>query len=55
MNDKADNSRERGKHELTQSYKSYADYTFPNNGNCHPRWKNTADSILCTPTNDEFQ
>ena len=41
--------------ELTQDYKSYADYAFPNNKNCHPRCDNAADSVLCSPTNDEFQ
>ena len=34
---KADNSRGREKDESTQAYKSYADYTFPNNENRHPR------------------
>ena len=29
MKDKADNSRGREKYELTQAYKSYADYAFP--------------------------
>ena len=29
MIDKAENSRGRGKYELTQAYKSYADYAFP--------------------------
>ena len=28
MKDKAENSRRRGKYELTQGYKSYADYAF---------------------------
>ena len=36
MKDKADNSRGRKKDELTQAYKSYADYTFPNDETCHP-------------------
>ena len=31
MKDKSDHSRGRGKDEFTQAYKSYADYTFPNN------------------------
>ena len=53
MKDKADNSRERGKDELTQAYKSYADYAFPEKQSRHPRCKNAVDSILCTPTNDE--
>ena len=29
MKDKSDHLRGRGKYELTQAYKSYADYTFP--------------------------
>ena len=37
MKDKADNSRGRKKYELTQAYKSYADYAFPNNETCHQR------------------
>ena len=53
MKDKADNSRGRGKYELNQAYKSYADYAFPEKTNLHPRCKNAADSVLCTPTNDE--
>ena len=36
MKDKADNSHRRGKYELTQAYKSYSDYAFPNNENRHP-------------------
>ena len=52
MKDKAKNSRGRGKGELTQSYKLYADYAFPKKETCHPRCKNAADSVLCTPTND---
>ena len=31
MKEKADNSYGRGKDELTQAYKSYADYAFPEN------------------------
>ena len=53
--DKVDNSRGRGKYELTQGYKSYAKYKFPNNETCHPHCENTAYSVLCTPTNDSFQ
>ena len=53
MKDKAENSREREKGELTQSYKSYADYAFPKKETRHPRCENVADSVLCTPTNDE--
>ena len=55
IKDKAEHSRGRKKHELTQAYKSYADYAFPKNETCHPRCENAADSVLCTPTNDEFQ
>ena len=53
MKDKVDNSRGRGKHELTQAYKSCSDYAFPEKQTRHPRCKNAADSVLCTPTNDE--
>ena len=53
MTDKADNSHWRGKYELTQAYKSYANYAFPNNKTCHPHCKNSANSVLCTPTNYE--
>ena len=53
MKEKADNSRVRGKYELTQAYKSYADYAFPEKQTHHPRCENAADSVLCTPTNDE--
>ena len=53
MKDKAENSRGRVKYELTQPYKSYADYAFPEKQTRHPRCKNAADSVLCTPTNDE--
>ena len=38
---------------MTQSYKSYADYAFPQKQTRHPRCENAADSVLCTPTNDE--
>ena len=48
MKDKAKTSRGRQKNELTQAYKSYAE-------TCHPRFENAADSVLCTPTNDEFK
>ena len=37
MKDKADNLRGRKKGELTQSYKSYADYAFPKKETRHPR------------------
>ena len=50
--EKAENSRGRGKDELTQAYKSYADYAFPEKKTCHPRYENASDSVLCTPTND---
>ena len=53
MKEKADNLRGRGKGELTQAYKSYADFAFPEKQTCHPRCKNAADSVLCTPTNDK--
>ena len=55
MKDKADNSRGREKDELTQAYKSYADYAFPNDETRHQRCENVVDSMLCTPTNDECQ
>ena len=55
MKNKLDNLRGREKYELTQSYKSYADYAFQNNKIHHPRCKNAADYVLCTPTNDECQ
>ena len=53
MKDKADNSRERKKDELTQTYKSYADYAFKKNETHHPCCENVADYVLCFPTNDE--
>ena len=53
MKDKGDNSRGRKKEELTQAYKSYADYAFPNDETRHSRCENVADSVLCTPTSDE--
>ena len=46
MKDKAYNSRGRGNNELTQAYKSYSDYAFPNNETRHPRCENEADSVL---------
>ena len=45
----------KGKYELTQAYKSYADYAFPNNETHHPRCKNTAGSVIFPPTNYECQ
>ena len=53
MKDNADNSQGGKKYELTQAYKSYAEYAFPNDETCHPRCKNAADSVIYTPTNDE--
>ena len=53
MKDKEENSRVRKKGELTQAYKSYADYAFPKKETRHSCCKNAADSILCTPTNNE--
>ena len=53
MKDKSDNSRRRGKYEVNQAYKSYADCAFPNYETCHPCCENAADSVLCTLTNDE--
>ena len=53
MKDKSDNSRGRVKDELTQAYKSYADYEFPKKENRHPHCENEVDSVLCTSTNDE--
>ena len=52
MKEKAENSRGRGKDELTQAYKSYADYVYPNKETRHPRCENAADSVTCTLTND---
>ena len=53
MKEKAENSCGRGKDELTQAYKSYAGHAFPEKQTRHPRCENAADSVLCTPTNDE--
>ena len=55
MKDKAYNSRGRKKGELTQAYKSYADYAFPDKQTRHTRCKNAAGSVLCKQTNDEYQ
>ena len=38
---------------MTQAYKSYSDYAFPEKQTRHPRCENAADSVPCTPTNDE--
>ena len=46
IKDKAENSCGRGKNELTQDYKSYADYAFPNDETRHPRCENAADSVF---------
>ena len=53
MKYKVENSRGRGKGELTQAYKSYADYAFPEKETRHPRCENAADSVICKPINDE--
>ena len=45
MKDKADNSSGKGENELTQAYKSYTDYAFPNNETCFPRCENAADYV----------
>ena len=55
MKDKVDNSRGREKKELTQDYKSCADYGFPNDETLHPHCENAADSVLCTTTNDKCE
>ena len=55
MTDKSDNLRGRKKYGFTKAYKSYADYSFPNNETRHPCCENAADYVLCTPTNDEYQ
>ena len=52
MKDKADNSRGRKKYEITQAYKQYTEYAFPNDETCHPHCKNAADYVICTTTND---
>ena len=54
MKDKAYNSRGRKKYELTQSYKLYAEYAFPNNETRHPRCKNAVDYFICAPTNGKY-
>ena len=41
--------------ELTQAYKSYAEYAFPKKETRQPHCENAADSVLCTPTNDEYK
>ena len=46
MKDKADNSRGWEKYELTQAYKSYSDYAFPNDDTCNPRCENVSDYVL---------
>ena len=52
MKNKAHNPRRRKKDELTQAYKSYTDYSFPKKETRHPCCENSADSVVCTPTND---
>ena len=47
MINKAENSRGRGKDELTQSYKSYSDYAFLKKQTRHPHCENAADSVIC--------
>ena len=42
MKDKAENSGGRGKDELTQAYKSYADYAFSKKETRHPRCENAS-------------
>ena len=53
MKDRAENLCGSGKYELTQAYKSYADYAFLEKQTRLPLCENAADSVLCTPTNDE--
>ena len=48
MIEKAENLRGRGKDELTQAYKLYAVYSFPEKQTRHPRFENEADSVLFT-------
>ena len=55
MKDKAERSRGRENYELTHAYKLYSDYAFLKEETLHPRCENSADSVLCTPTNDEFK
>ena len=42
-----------GKRYLTQAYKSYAGYAFPEKQTRHPRCEKVADSVICTSTNNE--
>ena len=55
MKDKADNLRVTRKDELTHYYKSFADYAFSKDETCQSICEHEADSVLCTPTNDEFK
>ena len=55
VEDKEDNSQAKGKDQLTQAYKSYANYASPNDETCHPCCENAADSVLRSLTNDECQ
>ena len=52
MKEKAENSRGRGKYELTQAYKIICWLCIPDKQTRRPRCENAADSVLCTPTND---
>ena len=52
MKDKAYNSPGGEKDEFNQAYKLYADYDFQNDETRHPRCKNVADYVPCTPTYD---
>ena len=45
MKEKAENSRGRVKDELTQAYKSYADYAFTDKQTHHSRCKNAEDQL----------
>ena len=40
-------------HSSLVGYKSHAEYAFPEKQTRHPRFENAADSVLCTPNNDE--
>ena len=44
---------EEEKIKLTQAYKSYTDYAFPEKQTRHTSSKIAVDYVLCTPTNDE--
>ena len=55
MKDKADNSCGSKKDELTQFYKSYADYSFPDDDTRHLHCENAVEYVICSRTNDECQ